>query len=225
MMDCPRSAKVLDIGAGSGIVAETLAEYYDDIVALEWDRDFAEFLKVRFEQDGQANVRVSEGSGLPLPFEDSAFDFVVMDGTVPRLEHAQPEGAGELLNDLVTECFRVLTPAGWFAMAVENRDYVRRILPGSDHRVPGSKPRSPRGYRRLVEAAGFTDFELYWAVPEHNDPMLVLPLVDHDLTRQHLMSSAFLPRTRWKRKVYAALLATGIVSPLMHSMYVVGRKP
>ncbi len=67
--------------------------------------------------------------------------------------------------------------------------------------------------------------ELSWALPVHEDPMLVLPIANHDVALDALLASPFLPRSRWKRQVLRLLAEARLTEPLMRSLYATGQKP
>lgn len=228
MLDPPRKNVALDVCAGSGVVSEVLSEHYGDVVSLDWDSCYVDFMKARFAQDRQQRARVVQGGGNGLPFDSEIFDLVVLNDALHRLDEVGEDdgNASPQRVQFLRDSVRVVRSGGCVAAAVTNRLYGRRTVWGSGLTpTSGSWLRSPGAYRRHFQEVGLTDVTLYWALPGVGDPMLVLPLVDRRLVKSGLMSSAFLPRSGWKRGIYSVLATIGLLSPLMESLYVVGRKP
>ncbi len=124
---CSRDAEVLHVGAASGVITEVLAESYERVVAVEWEADFVDFMRLRFRQDSITNVEVLQCSSSPLP-SPGQFRLVVLDtgiggrrGTTFLFRDETCQGS------LLRECFRLLRPSGSISMATSNRFYGRRF--------------------------------------------------------------------------------------------------
>jgi ubiquinone/menaquinone biosynthesis C-methylase UbiE len=91
--------RALDVGAGTGALAFTLAPLVREVVALEIDEELA----ARASRDAPPNVKIVVGDGEHLPFEDFSFDLA---GTLRTLHHTRRP---ELL---VAELVRVTRPGG-----------------------------------------------------------------------------------------------------------------
>ena len=77
--------KILEVGCGTGALAEALHKWYPnaEIVAIDRDSSFIEYAKHHVQ-----NVTFVEGDATDLPFEDESFD-VVISNTV--CEHIEPD--------------------------------------------------------------------------------------------------------------------------------------
>jgi 23S rRNA (adenine-N6)-dimethyltransferase len=90
---------VLDLGAGSGIIAERLAQRGCDVVAVEKDPDLAHLLSVRFAHEPLVRVYRDDARDMTLPHRPyKVFANIPFDATaaiVDRLTHARcpPEDA------------------------------------------------------------------------------------------------------------------------------------
>ena len=91
--------RALDVGAGTGALAFTLAPLVREVVALEIDEELA----ARASRDAPPNVEIVVGDSEHLPFEDFSFDLA---GTLRTLHHTRRP---ELL---VAELVRVTRPGG-----------------------------------------------------------------------------------------------------------------
>lgn len=96
--------KVLDLGAGSGLLAASFAALGADVTAA--DRDTSEF---------RADLPVVAIEGPDLPFDDACFDLVVFNHVI---EHVGERAAqGRILDEIV----RILRPGGRLYIAVPSR--------------------------------------------------------------------------------------------------------
>jgi len=103
-----RGSRVLDVGAGSGIIASSLAEVVGSAGTV-WALDLVE------TKPENKRVQVLRGSATELPIRDDAFDVVVSNHV---LEHVGPRD--NQLRHLL-ELRRVLKPDGIAYLAVPNR--------------------------------------------------------------------------------------------------------
>jgi SAM-dependent methyltransferase len=95
-----QSARVLDIGAGTGRVAIPMAACGCDVVALEPSAGMVKELRAK---DPSATVSIIVGEGARLPFPAASFEAVV----IARLLYLTPDW-----QQILAECRRVLLPAG-----------------------------------------------------------------------------------------------------------------
>src|SRR6476646_8937089 len=67
MLPVGAHGRALDVGSGSGVIAEGLAGTYKEVVALERDARWCRFIERRLKQDGHENVNVVCGDALSVP--------------------------------------------------------------------------------------------------------------------------------------------------------------
>jgi SAM-dependent methyltransferase len=97
---CPRGDG-LDVGCGTGVLAERLAVAGYEMVGVDPSAGMLEILEARTPL-----VRPVHASGTSLPFDDDSFDLVV---TVAVMHHiADPDDVRQTLAEMV----RVVKPAG-----------------------------------------------------------------------------------------------------------------
>jgi SAM-dependent methyltransferase len=198
ILELPRTEDALDIGAGAGIIAASLARRFSRVVALEFSRQLSEFMAIRFAQDGIGNVTVVRGDGLRLPFAESAFDLVVVNGVlewVPDLAVGRTPRTAQL--DFLRGVGSVLRAGGKTAIAIENRFYFRHLMGKTPHGEPPYVTVLPRwlasavtyllrgtpyrnyvysywGYRRLLKEAGFKSIEAFILIPTYYVPTAMI---------------------------------------------------
>jgi 2-polyprenyl-6-hydroxyphenyl methylase/3-demethylubiquinone-9 3-methyltransferase len=109
--------RVLDVGAGGGLLAETLDGAGFSTVALD-----PSLLSLRAGKDHGVSagspVSYIGGTGEQLPFSDASFDAVIC---MEVLEHVDDAGA------VVGEAGRVLRPGGVFVYSGPNRTVINRV--------------------------------------------------------------------------------------------------
>src|SRR5581483_2399574 len=121
-----RSDRILDLGAGTGLVTLALAPLAADVTALDISSQMLERLDGHAIATGINNVDVVAGDMRSLPFDDETFDVVVSNYAFHHLDDP-----GKELS--LSEVRRVLVPGGrlvicdmMFALSLQPRD--RRLL-------------------------------------------------------------------------------------------------
>ena len=97
----PPPARVLDVGCGTGALAERLAESGYEVVGLDPSAGMLEVMRRR----APATVAV-QGSATEMPFADGEFDLSVSVATMHHI--ADPDGVRAALIEMV----RVVRPGG-----------------------------------------------------------------------------------------------------------------
>ena len=108
----PDKATVLEIGCGTGPIAEVLAQWPGVAEVVGVDPSPVLLEKAREQRGTISNLAFREGDGRSLPFSDAEFDVVVLHTTLCHVP--SPER-------VLAEAFRVLRSNGW--LAVFDGDY------------------------------------------------------------------------------------------------------
>jgi ubiquinone/menaquinone biosynthesis C-methylase UbiE len=112
-VDFPTSARVLDVGCGTGVLTRVLGQWPGVGTVVGVDPASALLETARHLAADLPNVAFAEADGRALPFEDATFDVVTFDSELSHLPG--PERA-------LAEAARVLRPQGW--LAVFDGDYA-----------------------------------------------------------------------------------------------------
>ena len=107
----PESGRVLDLGAGPGVLAEALGDTPADVISLDLSAEMV-------RHAGQRSPRVLAGSSLELPFPDESFDTIV----ARSLLHHLPD-----VDKGISEMARVLRPGGEVVTVDTNRSLVSTL--------------------------------------------------------------------------------------------------
>ncbi len=200
LLDIPKQAVVLDIGAGMGTISHSLSRYYDTIHAIETVPERLEFSRIRFNQEGCQNIKLARANLLNLPFAENSFDLVVMNGVLEWV--GMPENGmrpDELQLEALRKIRKILKPGGYLYIGIENRVGYNFFLGRLDHtnlkytsllprplanlytNVRLKKPYraytySLGGYRRLLSQAGYSRTTFYSPIPGYNRPNLIFEL-------------------------------------------------
>jgi ubiquinone/menaquinone biosynthesis C-methylase UbiE len=112
----PLGGAVLDVGCGSALVADRIADMDARYVGLDFPDHHMRYVRSRF-RDSRSHLQLEfvRGDGEHLPFVPSSFDVVVMSEVIEHL--LRPERA-------VWEISRVLRPGGVFVMTTNNASEV-----------------------------------------------------------------------------------------------------
>lgn len=153
---------VLDVGAGDGAAAATLAPYCRSLTCIDSNARMVDAARVRLAKHD--NVRVQTGDVHALPFADAAFDSVLLFHTLTYA--ADPVRA-------VAECARVLRPGGRLVLLCLNRHEQREITARYGELHPGF---SPEDVRKLLSVAGLGVKSAHVASREPKKPHLEVVL-------------------------------------------------
>jgi SAM-dependent methyltransferase len=114
-----RPGKGLDVGCGTGVLAQRLAAVGYEMVGLDPSEGMLEVLA-----EHAPDVRAVRGSGTDLPFEDGGFDLVL---TVAALHHIADATA---VRETLAEMVRVTRPGGRIVIWDHNprNPYWQRLM-------------------------------------------------------------------------------------------------
>jgi ubiquinone/menaquinone biosynthesis C-methylase UbiE len=168
--------RVVDLGAGTGLLALALAPKVADVVAVDISGRMLERLDGTAASDGLENLHTLEADLRHLPLEDESATLVVSNYAFHHLDDAGKELA-------LSEARRVLRPGGrlvvcdmMFSLSLESRDRrlvlekvvamlrrgpagVVRILKNAVRVVVGrwEQPARPETWEQMLAARGFED--------------------------------------------------------------------
>lgn len=196
---------VLDLGCHMGGLSFLLANTCMSLVAADSTFENLEFIQIRKVEDGIKNifpVCIDPLDFASLPFPDSYFDLVVLNGVL--------EWVGAVNTDLdprtvqinaLKEIRRIIKPGGYIYIGIENRFSYSYFLGSHDHSGLPFTSILPRklanfvtkiktnssyrtyiysywGYKSLLEEAGFSEYEIYLAIPSYRYPQGILNIND-----------------------------------------------
>ncbi len=233
--------RVLDVGAGTGVIARTLAERGASVIALEGNADRAAVAAARC--DGAGDVRILAGSVHELGGGEGPFDLALSVGV---LEYAgAPHGGGEGPEAFLARLASAIGPDGAVVVAIENQfglkyllghdeDHLARPMIGIEG-YPGAASVRTWSRRRLGEllaSVGLTATRWLFPFPDYKLPTAILAeaayaepdLVDQLLrwpVRDHLESRTF-PVDH--RSAHAQFVEAGLGPDVSNSFLVVAAR-
>ncbi len=101
--------RILDIGAGTGMLLDSLARVYPETMLVGLDLAYGMCQATRERLAGVSLQAPCSGDAESLPFADGSFDLVVSTSTLQWLEK---------LEQVFAETYRVLAPGGMFCLAL-----------------------------------------------------------------------------------------------------------
>ena len=216
-LDSPVDGKVLEIGAGSGIISDVLATYFQNVTAVEFDETWVEFMRLRFQQDLRTNISLVRAKNWELPFRPETFDLVIING-LPEMVGEEGSVCASHLQFL-KDCAALLTPTGKLAISIRNQLYPKQLF-----RPEADAAYSYWGIRRLLRLSGFTRLSMHIALPTYHDPILIAPTAPNAVLHDALLSANSLPNCRGRRAAYIILSRIGMLRYLLHSFVISGEK-
>lgn len=157
----PSKAKILDIGAGTGIYSFYYASKDHDVTALELVQKHVDIMKSKLSESNiSLRLQIEQGTALDLSrFRDESFDVVFVFGPLYHLISSEDR------NTCISEALRVLKKDGLLAIAYVNRHMIFPSLALKDSQYVNSSLLSriiDRGYVSSSEADCFwTDAYFY----------------------------------------------------------------
>jgi SAM-dependent methyltransferase len=243
----PTRGLAMDVGAGSGVIASELGRHFERAIAVEQDERWCRFMKHRFHQDGLA-VDVIQGDALRLPPTVANVDLAVVNGVLEWVAtgasvQAQSGSPRQVQMAFLRAIRSVLRPGGRIGIAIENRlhfEYFRGAIPHDELPYVAVMPRwladivthwrrgtsyrtwiySARGYKRLLQDAGFTGIEFFAALPTYHQPEEAVPLDRDDVIRHYLGTDS-----RLKRVALDSLATVGLLGQTVNSFYIAAERP
>ena len=152
----PLTGDVLELGAGSGAMAEGMVRTHPGISLTTTDLDVAMVRAARDRLSGLPDVTVEQADVTALPFDDGAFDVVT---SYLMLHHVIDWPAA------LAEAARVLRPGGVLVGYDFTDTRFARLIHWADrspHRILGVEE-----LRHGLEAAGFEDVSVRAAYRNH----------------------------------------------------------
>jgi ubiquinone/menaquinone biosynthesis C-methylase UbiE len=141
--------RVLDLGAGTGLLTLALAPHVASVTALDISAAMLDRLDAHAASEGLSNVELVAADMRSLPFDDEIFDLVVSNDAFHHLDDPAKQLAA-------SEARRVLRPGGrlvlcdmMFSLSLQRRD--RRLLLAKLRAIAA---RGPAGLLRIMRNAG-----------------------------------------------------------------------
>jgi SAM-dependent methyltransferase len=239
---------VLDIGAGSGAITETMASSYHHVIAVEPVKERITFMQERFRQDGLHNVTLIRSGVTKLPLLPRSVDLAILNGVLEWIPWSVEEGnPRDIQIQALRRLYDLLRPGGFLCVGIENRWNLGYFAGGNDphadipyvtilprfladwyaRRKTGRPYRnylySAFGYRKLFRAAGFSDAQVYCAIPSYNYPSFIVPF-DRPTYSYYQRQFNTYETSRKRRLVLGLLRAFGLDKHLVYSFFIIGRK-
>ena len=102
--------RVLEVGCGTGIVTLGVAPCVKSIIGTDIAREMVEVARDKAQARAMKNVHFRVGDGYDLPFDDAAFDGVLLFNTLHVVKEPR---------EILREAHRLLRPSGYLVSATD----------------------------------------------------------------------------------------------------------
>ena len=134
LLPLSRKSVVLDIGSGWGLISTALARVCGLVVSLESVYERIRFSEIRMDQEGLNNIQLVQSDFSNLPFPESTFDFIIMNGVMEWFGILEANVSPKKVQEKVLRNIsRLLKKGGVIYIGIENRYGFRQILGARDH--------------------------------------------------------------------------------------------
>ena len=142
-LSLPRTAHVLEIGCGAGLMTTALAKRGFVVEAMDHAQSMIDLTRQHARQTGMDNrIHACTGDIHELAYEDQSFDLIVALGVVPWLHD---------FRKALAEITRVLAPCGYVVLSMDNALRTTTLL---DPLTFPALAQIRRFVRRKLERAG-----------------------------------------------------------------------
>jgi SAM-dependent methyltransferase len=205
-------------------------------------------MRERFAQEKLSNVKVVRSSLWTLPFAPGSMDLVSMNGVLEWVAQGRAGDPAALQERALNNVLRMLRPGGYFYLGIENRlglgyfagyrdphcglPYVT-VLPRPLAHWYSRRRGQPEGYRnylysswgyrKLLQRAGFSDVQVYLALPSYNHPRYLIPL-EGNLFSFYSRTFNSVHASRAKELIHDLLLKSGMLKYFEYSFAILARK-
>jgi ubiquinone/menaquinone biosynthesis C-methylase UbiE len=127
--------RCLDIKSELGNKSEILSKIFKQVYSIEYNEDYIEIQKKRFEDRGCINISISNSNILKLPFQDNFFDLILCNGILDNTKKISNENDQHKIQEqLIKELKRVTNEKGTIIFGVNNSNMstkFKKILKNS----------------------------------------------------------------------------------------------
>lgn len=134
LLPISRESVVLDIGSGWGALSVALARVSGLVVSLESVYERIRFIEIRKNQEKLNNIQLVQSDFLNLPFPESTFDFIILNGVLEWFGLMDTGNSPEVVQkNVLRRLNKLLKRRGTVYVGIENRYGYRQILGARDH--------------------------------------------------------------------------------------------
>ena len=166
--------RCLDIKSELGNKAEILSNIFKQVYAIEFDDDYIELQKKRFEERKLQNISITKCDLLKLPFPDDFFDMILCNGVLENItKFIKSYNQSEAQKQFVEELKRVINDDGCIIFGVNNNGGLRTKWKGSNEESASSPEiisnQKFSNYTSVFENSGLRT-KSFWVLPSYDIP-------------------------------------------------------
>ena len=177
------TSRCLEIKSELGNRSEILSNIFRQVYSIEFNDEYVELQKRRFNRKNCNNVSITKCDLLKLPFPDNFFDMVLCNGVLDNIAtFIQTCSSSEAQKKLVLELKRVINDNGCIIFGVKNK-HGFKITENSNKK--DNEILSKHGfskYRSILEDSDLS-VKPYWVLTSYNRPHYSGSLYDEIATK------------------------------------------
>ena len=167
-------SRCLDIKSELGNKAEILSNIFKQVYTIEFDDDYIELQKKRFEERTLQNISITKCDLLKLPFPDNFFDLILCNGVLENItKFTETQNQSEAQKQFVEELKRVINENGCIIFGVNNNNGLRIKWKGSSEESTSSPEiisnQKFSNYTSVFENSGLRT-KSFWVLPSYDIP-------------------------------------------------------
>ena len=162
--------RCLEINSGLGNKTESLSNIFNNVFSIEFNDDFLEFQKIRFEQKKCKNIFIGKSDIFKLPFPDNYFDLVLGNDIMNSILKMYNGNALEIQNKLLKELKRVINSKGKIVFGINKN--LNSTVQIKKHNLKNKSKNVKQNYsyfQNLFKNNGLYT-KSYWVVPSYEKP-------------------------------------------------------
>lgn len=162
--------RCLEINSGLGNKTESLSNIFNNVFSIEFNDDFLEFQKIRFEQKKCKNIFIGKSDIFKLPFPDNYFDLVLGNDIMNSILKMYNGNALEIQNKLLKELKRVINSKGKIVFGINKN--LNSTVQIKKHNLKNKSKNVKQSYsyfQNLFKNNGLYT-KSYWVVPSYEKP-------------------------------------------------------
>lgn len=112
-------SNILDLGSGYGVLSFAVSALCRSVTSLDTKKDYADFIRIRAQQDSITNITSLLGDFTRMPFRENSFDLIILNKGTHSLVFKKDS------NSFLRQIYILLKPTGQIYIGIDR--YKRKL--------------------------------------------------------------------------------------------------